>query len=337
MLHARQMAMKETTPTAWNTLVAAAMKVVTALSRIDADVAPRTRLSGPTTPLDVYLPLPAVRRWKSPLPARGLRSSCITYDQPGRWMSDDELHDLHDQLRDVAVASIGVVPTHYLLQRENARQALSNRVVSIAINDDTGEAVGFTAMVYLPFQSDVVLHLGLTMIAREFRGRRIQSPLFSKCLVTPMCNLFRTSYIVTNIAASPAGIGACSDYLCDVFPDYKDQQNLPRSWQLGVARHFLAPIGGYRHEFACANDALFCERTFVVRGSNAAEGGGAPEFIKEDGEPVSRYKREKCNEYVSRVLDLARGDELFQVGRVDIMATSLKYLFSPTNSDGVKA
>jgi hypothetical protein len=326
----------ETEPTWGHRALAAAIRAVSAMSRVDVDVAPRTRLKGAAgfAELDFFLPPPAVRRWTSPLPVRGIECIVKTFDQPGRWMTDKDLDELHEQLLATAAASMGDnIPDHFLLRRESRRAAMANRVVSIAFEAGSNRPIAFTAMVYLPFEGDLVLHLGLTMIGKKFRGRRLQSPLFSRCLMLPMYNLFRTSYTVTNIAASPAGIGACSDYFCNVFPNYAEPAESPSPLHLAVARHVL---GNFRYEFACSTAAQFDERTFVVRGSNSAKGGGAPEFIKEDGNPVSRYKRSACNEFCASRLNLSRGDELFQVGQVDLVVSPIKYLLSPSQRDAQK-
>lgn len=318
-------------------MVASMVRVATAITHMDVQVAPRTTKSdsgvesspGPSDRF-AYLPAPLVRFWGSPLPTRQLRARALTYDQPGRWMDDEELYALHDMLLAVAKSAMHETPDHYLLQRENARVAFSNRVISIAVDEESGEPCGFSAMVYLPHHDEFVLHLGLTMIAKGYRGRRIQSPLLSRCLLMPIGNLFRKSYVITSIAASPAGIGATSDYFDDVYPKYNNERNIhPKAWQLDVARNVL---GNHRHEFACSTEADFDEVSFVVRGSNKPEGGGAPQFIKLDAEPVSQYKVPECNKFCARALDLTKGDELFQVGRVDLLATSLKYVTSATGS-----
>jgi hypothetical protein len=55
----------------------------------------------------------------------------------------------------------------------------------------------------------------------------------------------------------------------------------------------------------------------VVHGSNDPGEGGAFQFIKDD--PVSRYRVDACNAYCREVLDFTSGDELFQVGRADLL------------------
>jgi len=242
-------------------------------------------------------------------------------------MGAAELDALQATLRAVAVASMGAIPTHRLFAGGDATRAvLANRVVAVATDAATGAPVGFVAMVYLAVAGvdGPVLHLGLTMIAAAARGRRLQSPLFTRALTFALVNLARARAVVTNIGASPAGVGAVADYFVGVYPHYAaPSPSAPEAWQLAVARGVLAD---YRWEFGCSAGAPFDEATFVVRGANANAGdGGCVELLKPDGGFVSAYKVDACNAWCAARLDTAAGDEVFQVGRVDVVATCLKY------------
>lgn len=237
------------------------------------------------------------------------------YDQPGRWMSGGDLFQLTARLTDIAARSMDEVPTYGVFT--GARASFANRVIGVMVERRTADPVAFTAMVYLPIELDggvePVIHLGLTMIKRTHRGQRLQSPLFEKIFFLPSLNQLRVRWITTNIGASPAGIGSVSDYFDDAFPAYRGHHRR-RRYHLEVAEKLLA---SYRHEFGCSAQAVFDPETFVVAGSNDPDTGGAYQFIRED--PVSRYKHEACNRYCAQRLRFNRGDELFQVARLDLL------------------
>lgn len=241
------------------------------------------------------------------------------YDQPGRWMTSGELGGLWLDMLQVAAVAMDEIPIYGIFTGQ--RDAFANRVIAIARDARTLEPLAFAAMVYLPIQDDhgkvePIVHLGLTMIKREARGRRLQTQLFKKIFILPVVNQLRLRFTVTNIAASPAGIGATSDYFQDVFPTYRgDTTREP--FHLRIARKVLSE---HRHEFGCSAKARFDPESFVVRGSNQNDGGGASQFIKED--PVSRYRIERCNAFCRQRLDYPAGDELFQVGRVDFFRSN---------------
>lgn len=339
------------------------------LHHVAANGGATTNAPPPPLPLSSFLSPPLVRRWTSPLPVLGV--TVTTVDQPGRWMGDADLAALAATLRTVAVASMGTVPSHRLFARgDAAREVLANRVVAVAVDTASGAPVGFVAMVYLSLSGGAVgvgghhtanvaaapvLHLGLTMIAAAARGRRLQSPLFLRALTFALVNLGSPRCVVTNIGASPAGVGAVADYFVGVYPHYATAVAgddggsgdggggssssggssggggggaggggaRPEAWHLAVARGVL---DAHRHEFGCSAAATFDETTFVVARSNAdATDGGCVELLKADGGFVSAYKVEACNRWCAATLNTAAGDEVFQVGRVDVVGTWLKY------------
>ncbi|GJD08858.1 hypothetical protein Gasu2_31390 [Galdieria sulphuraria] len=282
-----------------------------------------------------------------------------TYDQPGRWMSTSSIELLVQELRQIAQDSLDEIPLYGVFSGNG--DALKNRVISIAY--DKNEPIGFTAMCYLPpIDSSVVdkyenflqttesswnqyllhlifrnvlhlyhgpiLHLGLTMIKRQHRGKGIQSSLFLKCLILPVLNQRKLFFPITNIAASPAGIGAVSDYFFMSYPTYHSN-NRCLLFHLVTAQHVLATS---RHEFGCSTLAKFEESTFVVRCSNDPVGGGAYAFIKEDGKPISQYKNPICNQYCGSLLQLEKGDELFQVAIFCPVLSIFQFLFTNTIS-----
>lgn len=300
------------------------LRLIAMVAAVEAVLQPRSDELHPNSPHLPWLLVPVVRFWTSPLPhGRFVR----TYDQPGRWMTDAQLDKLCATLEQVATSSIGSLPTHRLFDRVNSRSVFSNRIVSIAYDNDG--PLGFSAMVYLDCVTDTVIHLGLTMIGRRGRGKRLQSALFTKSLLLPIVNLCRTTYNVTNCAASPAGIGNVSDYFFDCYPTYF--MNITRKeHHVLIARYVL---GHYRYEFGCSNYATFDETSFVVYKSNAPEGGGTHQFIKEDGSPVSQHKKDECNRFVASLIDFAAGDELFQVATLNLVGSLAKYLTRSKNGD----
>lgn len=298
-------------------VAARVLRFISNIAAVEAVIKPRSDPTAPDAPALEWLPLPLIRSWTSPLPkGRFVR----TFDQPGRWMSDEQLSELSSTLEMIAKNSIGTVPTHRLFAKSLARQVLSNRIISIA-HDKQG-ALGFTAMVYLEYPDDMVMHLGLTMITNRGRGKRLQSALFTKSLLLPIVNLCRMGYFVTNVAASPAGIGNVSEYFFDCYPTYT-MANPKKEHHVLIARHIL---NHYRYEFGCSELAVFDERTFVVYKSNDPQGGGTHQFIKQDGAPISQHKDEECNRFVARLIDFSAGDELFQVAKVNVLGSLFKYI-----------
>lgn len=98
------------------------------------------------------------------------------------------------------------------------------------------------------------------MISASARKQRLQTTLFTKCLLLPAINLRKLQYYVTNVAASSAGIGSVCDYFQDSYPHY-DGTVTPKKHHLRIARHLLA---NFRHQFGCSRFARFDGSSFVV-------------------------------------------------------------------------
>lgn len=245
----------------------------------------------------------------------GGRYSVHVYDQPALWMPYARLQNLHDALLHVARHTMDEVPTYGMFAGDY--QAYRHRIVGVVYDVETNEPAAFTAMVYLPYEAygrrELVVHLGLTMIAQAHRKRRLQTPLQRRLFTLLLVNQRRLGVTVTNIAASPAGIGAVSDYFQNVFPTYRQDTK-----QTQVHRRVATQIlQNFRHEFGCSQRAQLDPDTFVVRGSNQPEGGGAHQFLRTD--PTSQYRVQACNAFCAEQLDFARGDELFQVGEANLL------------------
>lgn len=129
---------------------------------------------------------------------------------------------------------------------------------------------------------------------------------------------FSPSFIVTDIADSPSNTKQVGDTLVDLFPNYRHNNHArcgarPQQWQLEVARFMM---DYHRADFGTSPDAFFEEATFVVRESNAQNGGSA--VLTRHGDK-RRSRAALPNAFVESLLGSgATADELFHVGRASL-------------------
>ena len=83
----------------------------------------------------------------------------------------------------------------------------------------------------------------------------------------------------------------------------------------------------HRAVFGVGADAGFDEARFVI--TNAYTGGS--DALKKSFDVAPKHRDEKYNAFCARELDYERGDDLLQIGRVDL-AGARRYLFSDVPS-----
>ena len=161
------------------------------------------------------------------------------------------------------------------------------------------------------------LHLGLVMIDPDARSRGFSWMLYGlTCLVLFVRNQFRPLWL-SSVTQVPAAVGMVSETFSDVFPGADG--GVRRSFNhLVLARQIMAH---HRHVFGVGAEAGFDEERFVIR--NAYTGGS--DHLKKTFADAPKHRDPRFNEFCARELDYARGDDVLQVGRIDL-AAARRYL-----------
>ena len=183
----------------------------------------------------------------------------------------------------------------------------------------SGKPVMFHMAFKAAYTHAVVLHLGLVVVAPAHQGRHLQRLCMLNMLAA--CLTYCTgSYVMTDIAASPSATKQVGDHMVDVFPNYRHSCSPangggPAPWQLAVARFMM---DYHRADFGTSTAAVLDEATFVVRGSNAGDGGSTALTAHAD---KRRSRAARPNAFVEALLGPASecgADELFHVGTASV-------------------
>jgi len=119
------------------------------------------------------------------------------------------------------------------------------------------------------------------------------------------------------VTQTPAIVGKVSETFSDVFPS--PEPGARRSFEhLLLARQIMRR---HRRAFGVGDDAVFDEARFVV--ANAYTGGS--DALKKRFDAAPRHRHAQFNDFCARELDYQRGDDLLQIGRIDL-AASRRYL-----------
>ncbi len=250
----------------------------------------------------------------------GLRTRIV--ESPGVSLPQDELDMLVAQLRAVAAKTLPQESLTYGIF-SGERERLSRAIVTLISEEDTGRPIAFNALSVMDVELDgaptQVTHLGLVMVDPEVRGQGLSWVLYGlTALVLFARDGLRPKWI-SNVTQVPAVVGMVSDTFSDVFPS-----PLPGARQsfahLQLARGIMAR---HRAVFGVGEEAGFDEARSII--TNAYTGGS--DALKKTFDVAPKHRNELYNDFCVRELDYARGDDVLQLGRIDL-AGARRYLLS---------
>ncbi|WP_426436913.1 hypothetical protein [Bradyrhizobium genosp. P] len=243
-------------------------------------------------------------------------------ESPGLSLPKAELDELVAQLRIVAAKTLPQESLTYgIFSGEPER--LSKAVVTLICEEDSGRPIAFNALSVMSVPLDgepaEVTHLGLVMVDPDVRGQGLSWVLYGlTALVLFARDGLRPKWI-SNVTQVPAVAGMVSDTFSDVYPS-----PLPGARQsfahLQLARGIMAD---HRAVFGVGDEAGFDEERFVI--TNAYTGGS--DALKKTFDIAPKHRNAIYNDFCQRELDYDRGDDVLQLGRIDL-AGARRYLTS---------
>ena len=237
------------------------------------------------------------------------------FTRPGLTLDQERLDTLLGDIRQIAAACFHTVPNYQVMA--GTRQALSDKLITIA-RDQSGNPMGFCSMVFLEVpQIGTVLHLGLTCVHPEARGRRLTHQLVKKALTR---YLFRHNPFgrvwISNCAAVLSSLGNVALNFEQVFPSpLTDRRPSPEHLMIARAIDRL-----FRDKMYIPAHATLDEDRFVFRGSVRDT-----VFHKERNDLSFHHRKTGINRFYANMMNFEQGDEVLQIGYFR-MASVLKYL-----------
>ena len=162
-----------------------------------------------------------------------------------------------------------------------------------------------------------VTHLGLVMVDPDERGQGLSWVLYGlTALVLFARDGLRPKWI-SNVTQVPAVVGMVCETFSDVFPSpHPDARQSFAHLQLarGIMRR-------HRAVFGVGDEAGFDEARFVI--TDAYTGGS--DALKKTFESAPKHRDPQYEAFCARELDYSRGDDILQIGRIDL-AGARRYL-----------
>jgi hypothetical protein len=252
-------------------------------------------------------------------------------ESPGKALSEDDLERLVAQLRVVAGKTLPAGDLTYGIF-SGERERLSRAIVTVISEEASGRPIAFNALSVLSVELDgqpaEVTHLGLVMVDPQAQGQGLSWVLYGlTTLVLFIRGGLRQKWI-SNVTQVPAVCGMVCETFSDVFPS-------PQSGARASFAHLQLARGiMHRHRtvFGVGEEAGFDESRFVI--TDAYTGGS--DALKKTFDIAPKHRDEQYNAFCVRELDYARGDDLLQVGRIDL-AAARRYLLSEVPAGSMPA
>lgn len=239
-------------------------------------------------------------------------------ERPGLWMSNDALAGLSAQLRAIAVTTLDAGELTYGVFSGD-KERMGAVIITLVCRRD-GTPVAFNALAVMTLettsQPTEILHLGLVMVAPSERSKNLSWVLYGlTCFLLFFRRQFRPIWI-SNVTQVPAVVGMVSEMFSDVWP--RPEQGRRTLNHLLFARQIMTT---QRSVFGVGPEAVFDEDKFII--ADAYTGGS--DDLKKTWDQAPKHRDARYNNFCAAALDYGRGDDVLQLGKMDVAAMR-KYL-----------
>jgi hypothetical protein len=241
----------------------------------------------------------------------GLRTRIV--ESPGLSLSQEQLDELVSQLRAVAAKTLPAGSLTYGIF-SGEREKMSRAIVTLIYEETTGRPIAFNALsvmdVELDGEREQVTHLGLVMVDPDVQGQGLSWVLYGLTTLVLFARDGLRPKWISNVTQVPAVFGMVCETFSDVFPS--PQPAARQSFaHLQLARGIMRL---HRAVFGVGDEAGFDEARFVI--TDAYTGGS--DALKKSYEVAPKHRDAQYNAFCARELDYARGDDVLQLGRIDL-------------------
>lgn len=236
-------------------------------------------------------------------------------ERPGAVLDDTELAALVEQLRTVAGRTLAQGALTYGVF-SGERERLSQSIVTLISETATGRPIAFNALAQMPLtlngEPEQVTHLGLVMVDPEVRGRGLSWVLYGLTVLVLFVRGGLRPRWISNVTQVPGVVGMVCETFSEVYPS-PDPGSRQSFAHLSLARQIMRD---HRHVFGVGPEAGFDEANSII--TDAYTGGS--DNLKKSFAVATKHRKPAYNDYCLAALDYGRGDDVLQIGVIDLAA-----------------
>lgn len=224
-------------------------------------------------------------------------------------LTQTDLESLHSEIQQLGTLCFTKLP-HYQVFSRTIHAAFANKHLALLRHNQKLIAFVSSVSLQIDFIARPVIHTGLVVIHPQYRRsnailQHVYGNLFVALLIEHPSGIWLTC--LAEVVSSLVNIAI---YTKDVFPS--PHAHAPSGTHLHIAQTIDAK---YREIMLISPDAVFDREKFVLRGSNAHDGGRM--FMKDVDDRQYWHRDEKLSKYYRSFLRQDGGDEVLQVGFLD--------------------
>lgn len=233
-------------------------------------------------------------------------------ERPGLTLAPEDLRALQSGCETVVGACLKGQSLDYGLFAEGSN-AWDRSVITLVTRRSDGRPVAFNAMPLLDVlhggDRETVLHLGLVMVDPEERSGGLSWILYGlTCFALFLRQRMRPLWI-SSVTQVPAVVGMVAETFSTVFPA---QENTRQNFTHQHLAHQI--MQHHRTAFGVGPDAGYEPERQVI--TNAYTGGS--DNLKKTFDLATKHRKDGYNQYCERELDYTRGDDVLQIGAIDL-------------------
>lgn len=240
-------------------------------------------------------------------------------ERPSETLSPEQTAAIIADCRTVVAACIGGKQLDYGLFSADGR-AWGRSVITLVRRAEDGAPVAFNAMPLLPInrlgQKEDVLHLGLVMVDPSERSGGLSWILYGLTCFALFLRRGMRPLWVSSVTQVPAVVGMVASTFDHVFPG---QTGTEQSFAHRQIAHQI--MLRERLAFGVGDDAGFDADRQII--TNAYTGGS--DNLKKTFDEAAKHRDAEFNAFCARELDYQRGDDVLQIGRIDL-STARRFL-----------
>lgn len=209
-----------------------------------------------------------------------------------------------EELKEVAINSVNTVPNNTFFKGEK----LQNKIALIIYHKN--KPIGFNVMFDYKYKNFNCLHIGLVLIDKNYRGKKIQNLTKYNIILYLIENKFSNIYL-SDLGRSASGL---KNFNLGVKNSY---QNLIYNTKLNnnYKQIFNYFIENFKEDTQISTIATSNDETFIISKSNNIQGGANYLLEFED----SRMSKDiRYNDFIN---NMDNEDEVLSIGKLNILTT----------------